>query len=304
MYLLPLLSLAAVVTAIPEESLFTWSRVNTVKPVASSSTSPLVWSKVNTATSSISPTSTSTVPVWSKVDTLSKSTSTSSSSPLVWSKVETTPRSSTTLSWTKVITTRTTSTSTPTSTTVPSSTPSSVVCPTQDVFWPPRSTTRPTCYQGQPISWTSQPAYINYQVSGAGFWNNTLATNGTNYYSGTPCPNIEIRSSVPVLEISAAINGGMDQLCGKKLLLNRNQDYTAPVRAIITHSCSSKYCPGASIGSGKNWYVPRGYKERPPGVWPFEPRYKFNVPDKLWTRFDIEMAYAEWMPQVVTYNFV
>ncbi|GAA5993903.1 hypothetical protein JCM5350_000118 [Sporobolomyces pararoseus] len=237
--LIPLFSLASLAAALPSSSPSPrpiWSRVATssATPSSSPSSSP-VWSRVDTST----PSSTSPL-VWSKVETSTPSTtSTSSSSPLVWSRVDTVkPTTTSTPQWTRVTRSRPASSSSSSSSSSPPSSISTTttsslissptsVCPTGV---PANSTKLPGCYQGQPLDWISIATYLNYREAGAGPLNNTKLTNGTGYYSGSPldCPHAEevVQSSnvhtlrIAVSDELAAQFGGIENLCGKKLVIN------------------------------------------------------------------------------------
>ncbi|GAA5901345.1 uncharacterized protein JCM6883_000185 [Sporobolomyces salmoneus] len=226
-FIFPLLSLASLVLAVPSPSeSLVWSKVDTAKP---SSTSSLVWSKVNTAKPSPL-TTTTTFPSWSRVIRTRTSSSTSSSS-------------------------------------TPSSTPS--LCPKLPLNY---TLTKPACFQNRPLEWFNIDTYLNYRESGAAQYNNTLVTNGTGWYSGSAaeCPGLVIDSNADTLSVSvseelAAQFGGMKNMCGKKLLIMNGDikwgspgGIVTPSRAIVVRSCSPKFCPGKSLGIGRNWTAVRG----------------------------------------------
>ncbi|GAA5966917.1 hypothetical protein JCM3765_001300 [Sporobolomyces pararoseus] len=283
--LIPLLSLASLAVALPSSSPSPrpiWSRVVTSASSASSS-SPIVWSSVDTS----KPSSTSPL-VWSKVDTSKPSpTSTSSYSPLVWSRVDTVkPTTTSTPQWSRVTRSRPASSSSSSSSTLSSisttTTSSPVSSPTSNCpkGIPYNRSQLTACYQGQFFNWTSIATYLNYRVAGAGPLNNTKLTNGTGYYSGSPldCPHaeevVESSENYFILRIAASDElaaqfGGIENLCGKKLFINEPLSGSSimylntPTLAVITRICSPEYCPGVSLGIGSDWFEPPRFRSLP-----------------------------------------
>ncbi|GAA5872101.1 hypothetical protein JCM16303_000979 [Sporobolomyces ruberrimus] len=229
--------------------------------------------------------------VWSRVPTSKPTTS-----ALVWSRVDTSKPSSTATTstpvWTRVTRTRTSASSPSTSTTL-----SSTVSPSPSTSpCPPPTYTRDldVCNQDEPLDWFKATTYLNYQESGYGFYNNSKATNGTGYYSGTPCPDVVLEGRIAILRIAAseelvALHGGFDQICGKKLLL-KDKLAILPVQGMITRTCSSAFCPGVSFGMGNNdWYdgfeIP-GY----PNPW----KGWFSFPGKFHTPVSANVSWVDW----------
>ncbi|GAA6015722.1 hypothetical protein JCM11491_002458 [Sporobolomyces phaffii] len=264
--------LAAAALPSPSESLV-WTRVDTSRP---SSTSPIVWTRVDTSKPSLVPSSTSfsssssSPLVWSRVDTSKPSPTSSSSSPLVWSRVNTATTTTTsttptsTLVWTSVITTRSPSPISPSPSTSPSLSSTTTTSPssTRSTSAPacPKVTSipirdNPSCVDGTLVTWFKAPSFLIYQLPLAGFYNTSVATNGTGYYSGVACDNVadvqanQVILRVHVSEDLAALHGGLENLCGKKLAF-RDTQFGFSSYAIVTRSCSREVCPGVSWGLG------------------------------------------------------